>query len=192
MIKIIQKKEGFVYGLCKSYDLLNTIFVITHTHLILKIYFKLGKIKKISYNILKMEGGNMFFAETGGFDFTYIFIAIVLGLLIGMIFSKNKVDKDKYQALDYKEFMDMKRKGTLIDVRKSDLFDENKIVGAKSYPGKSGAKANVRRDIPIFIYDQDGKKASSVSKAYVRGGAVMVYYLKGGFKAYLEEKERKM
>ena len=134
----------------------------------------------------------MFFAETGGFDFTYVFIAIVLGLLIGMIFSKNKVDKDKYQSLNYKDFMDMKRKGTLIDIRKKDLFEESKIVGAKNYPGKSGAKASVRRDIPIFIYDQDGRKAEGAAKAYVRSGAVMVYYLKGGFKQYLNEKEGKM
>ena len=104
----------------------------------------------------------------------------------------NKVDKDKYQSLNYKDFMDMKRKGTLIDIRKKDLFEESKIVGAKNYPGKSGAKASVRRDIPIFIYDQDGRKAEGAAKAYVRSGAVMVYYLKGGFKQYLNEKEGKM
>ena len=139
-----------------------------------------------------MEGECMFFAETGGFDFTYIFIAIVLGLLIGMIFSKNKVDKDKYQSLSYKDFMEMKRKGTLIDVRKKELFEENKIVGAKNYPGKSGAKASIRRDIPIFIYDQDGRRAEGCAKSYVRSGAVMVYFLKGGFKEYLVNKEGKM
>ena len=134
----------------------------------------------------------MFFDEAGGFDFTYLFIAIVLGLLIGMIFSKNKVDKDKYQTLNYKDFMDMKRKGTLVDCRKKEQFENNKIVGAKNYPGKSGAKSNIRRDIPIFIYDQDGRRAQGIAKAYVRGGAVMVYYLSGGFKTYLNEKEGKM
>ena len=46
--------------------------------------------------------------------------------------------------------MDTKRKGTLIDCRKEKDFNESKIVGAKNYPGRSGAKSGqIRRDIPF-------------------------------------------
>ena len=70
--------------------------------------------------------------------------------------------------------------------------DESNIVGAKLCPGGSGAgSGQIRKDIPIFIYDQDGKKAYGIAKKYVRSGAVMVYYMKGGYNAYILEKEGK-
>ena len=125
------------------------------------------------------------------FNPIYLIVAILLGLFVGLLIAKNgKIDKTKIQGLNVKDFLDTKRKGTLVDCRKEELFKENKIVGAKNFPGKSGAKTSqVRKDIPIFIYDQNGKKAYSIAKKYVKYDAVMVYYMIGGFEEYTKSKE---
>ena len=127
------------------------------------------------------------------FNPTYLFIAILLGLLLGLVLTKNgKIDKTKIQGLDVKEFLDTKRKGTLVDCRKAQEFENGKIVGAKNYKGTSGAgSGQIRRDIPVFIYDTDGKRAYGIAKKYVRSGCVMVYYMKGGYNAYINNKEGK-
>ena len=125
------------------------------------------------------------------FNPTFLFLAITLGLLMGLILTKNgKVDKSKIAVLDYKEFMETKRKGTLVDIRRKDDFEKEKIVGAKNMPGRSGAKdSTIRKDIPIFIYDENGRNSYSVAKAYVKAGACMVYCLKNGYQSYANEKK---
>ncbi len=130
-------------------------------------------------------------ADATQFNPTYLFLAITIGLLVGLFLTKRgKVDKTKIQGLDVKEFMDTKRKGTLVDIRNAKAFELEKLVGAKNFPGGSGARSGmIRKDIPIFIYDQNGKSAYRVAKSYVRNGAIMVYYMKGGYDAYKGEKK---
>jgi len=127
------------------------------------------------------------------FNWSYLFIAVAIGLLFGLIISKNKqFDKSRLQFLDVKEFADTMRKGTLVDIRSEKEFDIDKIIGAKNFKGKSGASSSaVRKDIPIFLYDEKGSKVNSCAKSYVRKGAVMVYMLKGGFEAYKAYKDKK-
>ncbi len=122
------------------------------------------------------------------FDFLWLGIALVGGLLLGSLFSSNKkVDMSKIAGLSKKDFLDTKRMGTLVDVRNEKLFEDGKIVGAKNLPNKSGAKSSqVRKDIPIFIYDENGKRALNIAKAYVKAGAEMVYYLKGGYQSFIK------
>ena len=124
------------------------------------------------------------------FDYRFLILAVLIGLLAGSLLSRRgKVDKSKISGIDLDTFMDMKRKGTLVDIRKESLYKMGKIIGAKNMPNSSGAKnSSIRKDIPIFIYDEDGRKANGVAKNYVRNGAVMVYYLKGGYKEYNKEK----
>lgn len=115
---------------------------------------------------------------------TYLLLAIGIGLLAGLLISKRgKVDKSKIATLKKDEFYETMRKGTLIDVRKKDAYENGKILGSRNYPGKSGAKnAAVRKDLPIFIYDDRGTgSAYQIAKAYVKAGAVMVYILSGGY-----------
>jgi len=117
---------------------------------------------------------------------SFIFIILLFFLLIFSMTGRNKIDKSRIKKLPKKEFLDTKRMGTLVDIRKDKTADETKMVGAKLFPGKSGAKdSRIRKDIPIFIYDQNGKKAYSVAKEYVKNGATMVYYLDGGLNNYL-------
>ena len=130
-------------------------------------------------------------ADATKFNPTYLFLAITIGLLLGLLLTKRgKVDKTKIQGLDVKEFMDTKRKGTLVDIRNAKSYEVEKLVGAKNCPSASGARSGlIRKDIPIFIYDQNGKSAYRVAKSYVRSGAIMVYFMKGGYDAYKGEKK---
>ncbi len=119
-------------------------------------------------------------------QYSYIMLITLIVMLAVMFIQKRaQYDKGRLSKLNRKDFLDTMRKGTLIDVRKPEQFKEDKILGAKNYPGKSGTReGSIRKDIPIFIYDQDGKRAASVGKEFVRNGATMVYILKGGFNVY--------
>ncbi len=133
----------------------------------------------------------MYFLESN-FNWLYILIASTVGILIALlVMRRNDFDKSKIQQLSIDDFVNTMRKGTLIDARKHDLFEQGKILGARNYPGSSGAKdSTVRKDIPIFLYDQNGKQAYSYAKSYAKQNAVMVYILKGGYEAYLESKNK--
>ena len=73
----------------------------------------------------------------------------------------------------------------LMNWRIPELIEGNDSV--KLIPNKSGAKSSqVRKDIPIFIYDENGKRALNIAKAYVKAGAEMVYYLKGGYQSFIK------
>ena len=127
----------------------------------------------------------------------WMILAIGIGFLVMLLLSKrNKWDKDKLATLDTQEFLDTMRKGSLIDVRKeSEINETGKIVGSRNFPGASGANdAKVRKDLPIFLYDQSGSnRLKSIAAKYIRNGAVMVYILKGGYeeyKAYIERRNK--
>ena len=133
----------------------------------------------------------MNFLETT-FNWSYLLIAASVGILIALlVLRKNDYDKSKIQVLSVDDFVNTMRKGTLIDTRKHDIYEQGKILGAKNYPGASGAKdSTVRKDIPIFLYDQTGKSAPNYAKNYAKANAVMVYILKGGYEAFLESKKK--
>lgn len=126
---------------------------------------------------------------------SWLIFAAGIGLLIGlMLTNRNRWDKDKFVTLDVKEFLDTMRKGSLIDTRKEDVVKEKgKIVGSRNFPGKSGAvEAKVRKDIPIFIYDEKGtSNLKGIAAKYIKNGAVIVYALKGGYEAYENYKAKK-
>ncbi len=126
---------------------------------------------------------------------SWLIFAAGIGLLAGlMITNRNRWDKEKFVVLEPKEFLDTMRKGTLIDVRKEEIVNEKgKIIGSRHFPGKSGATdSKVRKDIPIFIYDEKGSSSlKGIAAKYIKNGAVIVYALKGGYEAYEEFKSKK-
>lgn len=126
------------------------------------------------------------------FNWTYILMAITAGLLVSMLFlRRGNIDKTKISELSVDDFLNTMRKGTLVDTRKAELVEEGKILGAKSFPKKSGAgDSQIRKDIPIFLYDQNGKNVYSYAKSYVKNGAVMVYTLKGGYIEYMNKNNK--
>ena len=135
------------------------------------------------------------FADAQPFSWSWLIFAAGIGLLAGlMITNRNRWDKEKFVVLDTKEFLDTMRKGTLIDVRKEEEINKTgKIVGSRHFPGKSGATdARVRKDIPIFIYDQKGSSSlKGIAAKYIKNNAVIVYAMKGGYEAYEQLKSKK-
>ena len=125
--------------------------------------------------------------------FNWGLLALAIALLATMLITKNsKWDKNKLAVLEIKDFISTMRKGSLIDVRKESEVEKGKIVGARNFPGSSGAgDAKVRKDLPIFLYDDTGSsKMKSIASKYIKNGAVMVYVLRGGYNAYKEYKEK--
>src|SRR5574344_375203 len=111
------------------------------------------------------------FAST--FQWQYLFIAVAIGLLFGMILSKRgKIDKGTMSSLFLDEFLSTMRKGTLVVCRKEDAYKKGKITVARNYPGRSGVKtSSLRKDVPSFIYDdQGGSHIEGIAKSYIRGG----------------------
>ena len=128
-------------------------------------------------------------------SWSWLIFAAGIGLLAGLMFTnRNRWDKEKFVVLEPKEFLDTMRKGTLIDTRKEEVINEKgKIIGSRNFPGKSGATdSKVRKDIPIFIYDEKGASSlKGIAAKYIKNGAVIVYALKGGYEAYEELKNKK-
>ena len=136
----------------------------------------------------------MFLTILATFNWSWLIIAAGLGIMLGLLVSnRNKWDKTKLSVLNIEDFLNTMRKGSLIDVRKPEEFEKGKIVGARNFPRKSGATdGRVRKDLPIFIYDEAGSSSMrGIGAKYIKKGAVQVYILKGGYKAYLENKGMK-
>ncbi len=145
--------------------------------------------------ILFAEGGNGTTNQLG--TWYWMILAIGIGFLVMLLLSKrNRWDKDRLAYLDTQEFLDTMRKGSLVDTRKEeDIEKTGKIVGSRNFPGASGARdAKVRKDLPIFLYDQAGSnRLKGIAAKYIKNGAVMVYVLKGGYeeyKAYIERRNK--
>ncbi|MBN2540346.1 MAG: rhodanese-like domain-containing protein [Bacilli bacterium] len=112
-------------------------------------------------------------------------LPIATGLLIGyFIATRNKDYKEHIHLLEAEEFRANMRKGQLIDIRKDDQYQLEKINGSRNFPGRSvfGNLAKIRQDQAVFLYsDQDRGKIRSVAKKLAKKGYRPVYILKNGF-----------
>ena len=114
-------------------------------------------------------------------------IAIVLGLVMGLlIVSRKNIDHSAIHIINKKDFVSNMRKGQLIDVRKKDEFEQNKIKGARNFtPGKlSGKHSKLRRDQSIYLYCNNGKKSHRTAKKMTKQGYKNIYILENGFENY--------
>ncbi len=123
-----------------------------------------------------------------------IVVVIVLGIVIGQLIS-NRMSKRKTRKyihhLPYDEFKKNMRKGALIDIRKQDAFEKDKIKGARNYriPFLKNKKQNqVRRDKPLYLYCQNGHKSTKAAQKLVYRFNE-IYVLEGGFNAYKKAKD---
>ena len=78
------------------------------------------------------------------------------------------------------------RKGQLIDVRKKDEFEQNKIIGARNFSSRqlSGKYSKLRKDLSIYIYCNNGKKSHRAAKKLTKNGYRNIYVLENGFNDY--------
>ena len=114
-------------------------------------------------------------------------IAIVLGVGIGLlIVARKNVDHSTIHIINKKDFRSNMRKGQLIDVRKKDEYNQNKIKGARNFKvGQiSGKFSKLRRDQSIYIYCNNGRKSHRAAKKMTKQGFKNIYVLKDGFNNY--------
>ena len=111
-------------------------------------------------------------------------ITIVLGLGLGLIMNKNKNAKtENVHPLSKDDFYNNMRKGQLVDIRKKDQFEQDKIKGARNFkPGQlSGKYPKVRKDQSLYLYCNNGSKSKRLAKKLSSKDYTAVYYLVGGF-----------
>ena len=120
-------------------------------------------------------------------DFTSIIIAVVAGLGIGYLMVRNQnVDFSKIHVIERKDFVKNMRKGQLVDVRKKEKFEQDKIKGARNFAVRdlTSKYSKIRKDLSVYIYCQNGRKSKRAAKKLVRKGFGDIYVLSGGFDAY--------
>ena len=116
-------------------------------------------------------------------------ISIVAGVGIGlvMMYYKN-TDYSNVFVLNLKDFTANMRKGQLIDVRKKLLDENDKIKGSRHFtPSKVKSKSvNLRKDLSVYVYCDNGKLSKRVAKKLSRNGFSNIYVLSNGYLNYKE------
>lgn len=119
--------------------------------------------------------------------FWSIVISIFSGLGIGMLilYFKN-TDYSNVFIINAKDFRENMRKGQLIDVRKKEAFEKDKIKGARHFtPAKAKSKSvRLRKDLSVYIYCENGKTSRRVAKKLSKNGFIDLYVLEKGFENY--------
>jgi rhodanese-related sulfurtransferase len=122
-------------------------------------------------------------------DFLDIIIAVVGGIIVGYIVIRfMNIDRSKIHVLSVEDFTSNMRKGQLVDVRKADKYEENKIKGARNFKKRqiTGKYSKLRKDQSVYLYCQNGRKSMRIAKAMSRDSYSDIYVLSGGLNSYLE------
>jgi len=117
-------------------------------------------------------------------EFWQIALAVVLGLSIGLLLSRNKnINFDSIHTIKQEDFLKNMRKGQLVDIRKKEAFEKDKIKGARHFKvGKlTGKYSPLRKDLPIFLYCSNGHKSKRVAKKLSKANFQTIYILENGF-----------
>ncbi len=116
-------------------------------------------------------------------------IPIVLGLWIGWLLTRKKkhaLTQNEQHVITYETFKQNMRKGQLVDIRKKEVFEKDRIKGARNFSIgylKSKNQAQVRKDQPLFIYCSNGKKSARAARKLAKRGFRSIYVLQGGFQS---------
>jgi rhodanese-related sulfurtransferase len=121
--------------------------------------------------------------------FWSIAIASIAGVVIGLflMYFKN-LDYSNIYVITLKDFTENMRKGQLIDVRKKITDKNDKIKGSRHFiPRKATSKnVNLRKDLSVYLYCENGKLSKRVAKKLSRNGYRNLYVLSQGYKNYKE------
>ncbi|UUX34578.1 rhodanese-like domain-containing protein [Fundicoccus culcitae] len=87
------------------------------------------------------------------------------------------------KVVDASEIEDKIRRVQLVDVREQAEFDAKHILGARNIPMSqfSMRHKELRKDQPIYLYDDSMSFASRAANILRKSGYKDVYILKGGF-----------
>jgi rhodanese-related sulfurtransferase len=120
-------------------------------------------------------------------NFWSIAIAIVAGVSIGLLMTRNKnFDFTKIRKLRSEEFKKNMRKGQLIDVRKKSEFAVDKIKGARNFTVSQASSkyTKLRRDQSVYLYCSNGRKSNRVARKMIKQGFKDIFILENGFAGY--------
>lgn len=123
-------------------------------------------------------------------DFLDIVLAIGAGILIGYVAMRYmNVDRSKIHLIDKDDFMSNMRKGQLIDIRKTSVYEKDKIKGARNFRagGLTAKYSKLRKDQSVYLYCQNGRKSWRTARAMSRKDYSDIYVLKGGYNSLLEK-----
>jgi rhodanese-related sulfurtransferase len=122
-------------------------------------------------------------------DFWSIAISAVAGLGLGlaMIYFKNR-DYSNVFVITLKDFTANMRKGQLIDVRKKIENENDKIKGSRHFTQRKllSKNTNLRRDLSVYLYCENGKLSKRVAKRLSKKGFSNIYVLSKGYENYKE------
>ena len=115
-------------------------------------------------------------------DWRLLIIAIILGIILGLFIMMRRESKKAVVNLSEKEFVENMRKGQLVDLRKKEEFDQGHINGARNIPFVMLTRnpGKLRRDLPIYLYDQKGKVCKRAALVLYGKGYENIYQLEGG------------
>lgn len=120
-------------------------------------------------------------------DFANVAIAVVAGLMLGWLIMRNKkVDYSKIHVINKEDFVKNMRKGQLVDIRKKEDFEQDKIKGARNFKASllTSKYSKLRRDQSIYLYCTNGRKSKRIAKKLAKSNFSDIYILEGGFQAY--------
>lgn len=120
-------------------------------------------------------------------QFYRIALPVIAGFVIGyFLWRALQTKPDSVEELEWDAFKRSMRKGQLVDIRKKDEAEKDKIKGARLLsPGKLKSKyqTKVPKDQALYLYCDNGKKSRKLAKTLARKGFKEIYVLKGGLES---------
>jgi len=115
-----------------------------------------------------------------------ILFSVLIAAIILFIFYSRKQMTKSVKKLPEDEFINVMRKGQLIDIRKKVEFDEGHINGSRNIPLAllSKSVSRLRGDQPIYLVCADGKQALRAGLLLQSKNFTQIYALDGGIKSW--------
>lgn len=122
---------------------------------------------------------------------TNIFLIAAWSIVVGVFFSrmmkKQKNKKETVTLVKAEEFNQITNKNQLIDVRDSESYNNEHIVGARNITVsnlKKSAESKLFKDKPIYLYCNSGTTAKRAAKILVNQGFQKIVVLNDSLDNY--------
>nr|WP_083931397.1 rhodanese-like domain-containing protein [Salinicoccus albus] len=114
-------------------------------------------------------------------------IILIVAVVIILLFLLNGYrNMRNVTSLPEEEFKKNLRKVQLIDLREKEKYEYGHIMGARNIPMMNfSMKMNsLRKDQPIYLYDQNGRLPIRAAKMLRKKGYTDIYMLKSGIRKW--------
>lgn len=113
---------------------------------------------------------------------TWIIALIILGVVLIALVINAFISIRGVNMLSEEEFNKDLRKVQLIDLREKDNYKHGHIMGARNMPMSTFTmkKGGIRKDIPVYLYDQNGRTALRAARMLKKDGHKNLHVLKQG------------